>query len=204
MKNLFTIAVALLCANSANAKEYLGFNLCGKMTQAQIESAAGNKAVSIRDFDVPLFEGQSKPPDVKVFEISEYPVGKDFLDLEVKTFKDLVYEIEINVAKVVGFPHPSVIIENKYGKQFIAERESAYYLQRVISNVYNTKAFDPNLELTWNQRFPLYLGDTVYHHKSYISYLCKTVSQNLKQTVNAAKNKELNKSIKEAQGKSKF
>ena len=94
--------------------------------------------------------------------------------------------------------------ENKYGKQFIAERESAYYLQRVISNVYNTKAFDPNLELTWNQRFPLHLGDTVYHHKSYISYLCKTVSQNLKQTVNAAKNKELNKSIKEAQGKSKF
>jgi hypothetical protein len=203
MKNLFTIAVALLCANSANAKEYLGFNLCGKMTAAQIQIVAGDKPLSLRDFDVPLLEGQTKTPDIKVFEISNYPVGKDFLDLEVKTFKDLVYEIEIDTEKAQGYPHPDVIIENKYGKS-IAKRKSLYRIQTVFSNIFNTTAFDPNLELTKNYREWLYIGGKFDDSKDYISYLCKPVSKNLKQLINAVEIKKQKDAMKEAQGKSKF
>lgn len=188
MKNLFAIAIAFMCANSANAKEYLGFNLCGKMTEAQI--------AKVTDKPLTLKEGQIS--DIKIFEISEYPVGKDFLDVEVKTFKDLVVEIEIDTSKVRGYPHPDVIIENKYG--ILAERKSTYGFQQVISYSYNTKASDPNLDLTFNIRFPKLVGETIFHGKQYITYLCKPVAANSNQAIKASEVRKL----KEAEGKTKF
>lgn len=191
MKHLITLILVLLYVTPLNAKEYLGFNLCEKMTETQIAKVAKKT----------LTKNNGQLSEIKIFSIADYPVGKELLlDIQVKTFKDLVFEIEISPYRSAHESSPGIeeIIANKYGH--LSDRETDDGFKRLVTFTYNTLKTDSNLELTLNFQTDRDAAGKFIGHKKWISYLCTPVFSNVNKSIKSLENK----AIKEAEGKTKF
>ena len=188
----FLLVIALLFINSVNAKEYLGFNLCSKMTEAQI--------AKVTDIPLEKIEGLRQIPEEQVFAFGKYPVGKEFLSIYVKTFKDFVYEISFdtfsNTSLSKHSPTIEEIIEKKYG--FISNYTKSVSNTEITTFVANTKATDSNLELTLNVQKFYFEGKLL--RNAWVIYKCIPVDKNLQQALKAIEMKK----IKDAEGNTKF
>lgn len=148
MKKLAIATLVVATSISAEAKEYLGFNLCERMTRNEISAVAEKAATQFTEEDDNL-------PGARIFEFPSYPIiDGQYEAVRVKTYQDHVYSIEIvkrhgesDLSGLSGLSDLSDLLDQKYGV-ISKRRETRGSIDDIIF-VYSTAKHDSKLALTF-------------------------------------------------------
>jgi hypothetical protein len=167
---IILIAALVFCTATTHAKEYIGFNLCGKATTEQIAEIARAKGGEAK-----IAEKDEASPGAEQVNISNYPIGEKTYKVMVTTFKGVIDEIAIDS------PGNDLdkALDGKYGapKGPAKVKESAGMVERTLF-LYNTTKFDTTMVLTREFTEPIGLAlrmEIPGFYGDQVKYRCKAL-----------------------------
>lgn len=193
MKKLFTLLLAISWIFSANANEYLGFNLCGKMTDKQVTEVVRKANAKLKKSKEDEF------PNTYYFEIKNYPVANQVLDIRVSSFNDEIYEIVVDTAKQIQMPFIHQLLTEKYGEGD-EQRITRPFGIEATAWKFNTEKLDPNLALQYFKTDESVIAGVIFPSRQQVEYICKPVLEKYK----SKRIENHQKKIKEINQKSKL
>lgn len=176
MKKYSLITIIFLFSFDAYSKDYLGFDLCGKINLNSISNIAKKKTSEIKiESNVGGVSGHITY-DVSGFSILDAP-----RNIQLRTFDDYLYEIKIFILEG-GAKNDALldVVKAKYGDNSV---KTVFTPQNtLLVSTYETKKFDPELELSWKFASHQYdIKNFVY--KPNLSYLCKPLNTKLSEKI---------------------
>ena len=173
MKKIFTLLVVISLNFSASANDYLGFNLCGKMTDKQITEVVRKANAKFKKTKAEAL------PNNYYFEIKNYPVANQRLDVTVSSFNDEIYEIIVDTAKETQMPFIHQLLKEKYG-EVDEQRITRPFGIQATAWTFNTEKSDPNLSLQYFITDQSVIAGVVIQSFKRVEYICKPVLEKYK------------------------
>ena len=187
MKNFKFIHPFLLAIflNSAESKEILGLNFCGKVSSEEIKKSIEKNDASFNEITTDVIA------DELIFESKNYKISDVPMKISFHSYKGNLYKIRIDEGRLI-----SDILKAKYG--YLRESFEDQGIITLKSYFYNSN--DKNIDISLNYIESIPLGNNLTFRQDYVEYLCKSIDK----LVIAEKNKIESKKQLEKKGASKL
>ena len=192
MKKYSLLTILLFFSLNASSKDYLGFDLCGKIDLNTITTIAKKKIT-----DIKIESNVDGVNNHIAYDLSNFQVDAP-RNIQLRTFNGYLYEIKIFILE--GGARKDAILDMvaaKYGDTSVKSVNQPPY--DLLVSTYETKKIDPELELSWKfarSKFPT----DAENYKKNLSYLCKPLNTKLSEQIKLI---EKNKKIDQANSASK-
>lgn len=148
------------------SKEYVGFQLCDKVNNKNLESIVKNyETININN----------KNPNIDQRKILNYPIAKGLYTIQIYIYRGFLHRIEIDALNDLSEPKLANIIDEKYKTKYELSSSAGYVKS------YDTSSTDKSIDINRSVGFGF---------KDDITYSCPKIEKKMRSEIESERNSE--------------